>query len=196
MRHCLYLSVITLALVGCGHIPPKAHQEISQPELAYISKGALPQNTYRLYLCQGKRYTKLSNGEVSESWSQPRNAQVAIYDDAIKIAVLNDDEVAVLDFSKQKTLRYEWQFEITGVKLAEGEVKLEPSNAAYSRNMKIASQKLDRVFTVVDSGTVIAGAGGAISSFGGQYGYSYPMPISSSEKFCESKRIVFYQKMN
>ena len=177
MRQYWILSLVAIALVGCGHIPPSAHKEISLADKAYIAKNDLPANTNRLYLCQGKRYSNFVGGEVSESWIQARNTQLNFYDGATKLAVLNDDEVAVIDFSRQKTLRFEWRFEITDAKIAEGEIKLDPTNSIYSSANKIASQKIDRVFTVIDSGTVIVGAGGVVSFFGGQYGYSYPAPI-------------------
>ena len=196
MRQYWIQSLVAIALVGCGHIPPSAHKEVSKSDQAYIAKNELPANTNRLYLCQGKRYTKLASGEVNESWTQAKNTQLNFYDGAIKLAVLNDDEVAVIEFSKPKTLRFEWRFEITDAKIAEGEIKLDPANLIYSSATKIASQKIDRVFTVIDSGTVIAGAGGVVSAFGGQYGYSYPAPISTGEKFCENKRIVFFGRAN
>ena len=196
MHQYLIYSLVAIALVGCGHMPPSAHKEVSQFDLAYIAKNQLPPNSNRLYLCQGKRYSNFVGGEVSESWIQARNTQLNFYDGATKLAVLNDDEVAVIDFSRQKTLRFEWRFEITDAKIAEGEIKLDPTNSIYSSANKIASQKIDRVFTVKDSGTVIAGAGGVVSAYGGQYGYSYPAPISSTEKFCENKRVVFFTSMN
>jgi hypothetical protein len=195
MRQYWIQSLVAIALVGCGHIPPSAHKEVSQSDQAYIAKKELPANTNRLYLCQGKRYTKAAWGEGSESWTQARNTQLNLYDGATKLAILNDDEVAVMDFSKQKILRFEWRFEITDAKIGEGEIKLDPANSIYSSATKIASQKIDRVFTVTDSGTVIA-AGGSVFSFGGQYGYTYPAPISTGEKFCENKRIVFFNKLN
>ena len=182
------------SLVGCGSIPPADHKEVSESVISYLSND-LPKNTYRIYFCQGKSYSKQPNKEISESWIQLRNIQINIYDGDLKIASLNNDEVAAMDFSKYKKLNFDWRFERTNAKLTEGFLILNPDDAEYGKNIKIAHQKIDRVLSIAQSPDVSA-IGGTVSMYGGQYGYIFPMTLSTSVKFCENKRIVFYKKMN
>jgi hypothetical protein len=187
MMKKIYVYLLVLSLIGCGHIPPSSHKEVSAQDLAFINTKIIEKNFYRVYLCQGKSYIRKPGGRVSENWVQPKNAQINVFENTSKIATINYDETIILDFSKEKFLNFDWKFQITNSKIIDGTIELNPLDPFFVNNKTNIINK--RVHSVMDW----------ISLPGlydpGRFNLIYEIETSASNNFCEERRIIFYKKI-
>ena len=194
MKKLIFL-ILSVSLGGCGYMPPASHKEIPENTLAYLKKP--PQNeTYRMYICQGKSLTRKQGNKLSESFVQPRNTQIHMFNDEIKIATFNDDESIVIDFQKDIIFKFDWKFEITNGKILESTLILSPKDQVFKNDSRVAHQKINRVLNISDYGLAIIGPNNTVYYSGGASNFEPNIEISSSNNFCEGKRIVFYKQIN
>jgi len=177
-------------------MPPASHKEVPAQTLAYLAKKDLPEGLYRIYICQGKSLTRNSGNKLSESFVQPRNTQINIYDDEVKIATFNDDESIVLDFKKEKNIKFDWRFEITNGKILESNLFLNPQDKIFTIDSRIASQKINRVLNITDYGLAFIGPNNTVFFTGGSSNTEPNFEISSSNNLCDGKRIIFFKQIN
>jgi hypothetical protein len=187
MMKKIYVYLLVLLLIGCGHIPPSSHKEVSAQDLAFINTKMIEMNFYRIYLCQGKSYIRKPGGRVSEGWVQPKNAQINVFDSTAKIATINYDETIILDFSKEKVLNFDWKFQITNSKIIDGTIELSPLDPFFTNNkVNIINKRVHWVDNWIDLPDLYDS---------GRLNRIYEIETSASNSFCEDRRIIFYKKI-
>ena len=184
----IYLWLVVLSLIGCGNIPPSSHKEVSAQDLAFINTKKIEKNFYRVYLGQGKSYIRKPGGRISEGWVQPKNSQINVFDNTIKIASINYDETIILDFSKEKVLNFDWKFQITNSKIIDGTIELSPLDPFITNNkVNIINKRIHWVDNWIDlPGLYDLGRSNRI----------YEIETSASNNFCEERRVIFYKKID